>query len=89
MEIVKVLTSEDIKNMTQKEREDLASSMLTPVKWCGGSHVDESGIRWYKHNDGWKTYQEHRDIINGWRRTANPTWSEESLKPYLLPDEEP
>lgn len=83
------MTPEDIKKMTQEEREDLASRMLNPVKWCGSSYVDENGVRWYMHGKVKKTYQEHRDIVNGWRRAANPKWSEEALKPYLLPEEEP
>lgn len=79
----------DPKNMTLEEREYIASRMLNPVKWCGSSYVDENNVRWYIHNDVKKTYQEHKDIVNGWKRKANPNWSEEDLKPYLLPDKEP
>jgi hypothetical protein len=79
----KVLTKEDIAKMTPEERVDLASRMFCPVK-CGGCDYDEKGRPWYVHGGIHRSPKEHNDII----RAANPKWSEEALKPYLLPEED-
>lgn len=79
----KVLTSEDLAKMTPEDKKKLAESMFNPVR-CGGCDYDEKGRPWYVHGGIRRSPKEHNDII----RAANPTWSEEALKPYLLADED-
>lgn len=81
--MTKPLTKEDIAKMTQAEKEDLASRMLNPVKWCGGYRRDDQGRRWYKHDGVEVSEEEHNAILNDKMRAANPRWTEEQLKPYL------
>ena len=80
----KPLTKQDIANMTQEQREELASLMLNPVKYCRQPRIDDQCNRWYMHDGVEVSEEEHNQIVNGWWREANPKWSEEGLKHYLL-----
>jgi hypothetical protein len=78
----KSLTAEDIKNMTQEEKEDLASRMYNPLR-CGGAGYDENG-KYYLILGGKRCNAKE---INQIKREMNPKWSEEALKPYLLDED--
>jgi hypothetical protein len=69
--------------LTEEQKKQITDAMFCPVR-CGGCHYDERGRPIYIHGGKPCTPKEHNDII----RAANPTWSEEALKPYLIPNED-
>jgi hypothetical protein len=71
-----------IANMSQEEREDLASRMYCPLR-CGGAGYDENG-KYYLILGG---KQHNAKEVNQIIRDMNPKWSDESLKPYFLDED--
>lgn len=65
-------------SLTEGQLQKLAESMFCPVL-CGGTAYVDGKLR-YIHGGMVCTNKEHNDII----RSANPTWSDDVLKPYLL-----
>jgi hypothetical protein len=59
--------------------EELAANMLNPLR-CGGAGYDKDGKYYLMLGGKQCNAKEANQII----RQMNPTWSEESLKPYLL-----
>lgn len=76
------LTPEDIKKMTQEEKEDLASRMYSPLR-CGGAGYDENGKYYLILGGQRRNTKEVNQII----REMNPKWSDEQLKDHFLDED--